>query len=732
VTHYGDLSWEKVEEEEVSWLSPGRLAEGKITVLDGDPGVGKALCCKTLLPTPHGWTTMGGLTAGDTVIDDQGNPCTVVFTTEVMTDRPCYRMTFSDGTSIIADEEHLWSTTDRTTRHREAKRRWKAKQHTPRNLAPRPDKLDDGPRIRSTGDILRTLRGSDGRANHAIRSTSPLEGRHADLPVPPYTMGLWLADGNRDGGVITKPDQGVFDEVENDGFTCSHVYDREKGRRTVYGLVGHLRIAGVLNNKHIPPAYLRASIAQRRALLAGLLDGDGYQDPHNGVIEYTTVTPALRDGALELLRSLGYLPRCAEGRSVLNGEDKGPKWRVTFSTDESPFRLPRKRDAFKPDRRSTYGQRYIVACDPVESVPVRCIQVDSPSKLYLCGEGMIPTHNTTLWVDWAARVSSGRGLPMNDGNGNVRIGPEREPGGVLIFNGEDTVADTLKPRARIHGANMRNMHSIAVKPDNSPFLLPTDMPDLMALCDVLNIRMLVFDPIFSFMAADMMKGQQIRQGLAALNDYIAKKRIPCIFLRHFNKNNQSSVALYRGEGGIALNAVARVVLAAGLHPTDPSLRVLAPVKGNLSVPQPSLTYRIDPALRSDGSPEQHGRLTWVGSTEVTANELLAPASRHEMEDREDIWTWADGMIGEQGITVKELDKAAREMGYRTETVKEVLRAHGIRSKPSGKGGPGTYTHPVAYPTRDLWCAGCNGIRWRDDDVCANCGTKAVKMTRGEE
>lgn len=36
----------------------------------------------------------------------------------------------------------------------------------------------------------------------------------------------------------------------------------------------------------------------------------------------------------------------------------------------------------------------IVELRRVESVPVRCIEVDSLSRLYLAGRGMIPTHNT--------------------------------------------------------------------------------------------------------------------------------------------------------------------------------------------------------------------------------------------------------------------------------------------------------------------------------------------------
>lgn len=38
--------------------------------------------------------------------------------------------------------------------------------------------------------------------------------------------------------------------------------------------------------------------------------------------------------------------------------------------------------------------RRIVAMNYVDSVPVRCIGVDSPSHLFLCGREMIPTHNT--------------------------------------------------------------------------------------------------------------------------------------------------------------------------------------------------------------------------------------------------------------------------------------------------------------------------------------------------
>lgn len=40
------------------------------------------------------------------------------------------------------------------------------------------------------------------------------------------------------------------------------------------------------------------------------------------------------------------------------------------------------------------GFHHIVSITNVESVPVRCIEVDHPSHMFLCSESMIPTHNT--------------------------------------------------------------------------------------------------------------------------------------------------------------------------------------------------------------------------------------------------------------------------------------------------------------------------------------------------
>ena len=55
-----------------------------------------------------------------------------------------------------------------------------------------------------------------------------------------------------------------------------------------------------------------------------------------------------------------------------------------------------RRGSSRPER-----WRHIIAVRPVLSRPVRCVQVDTADHLYLAGRGMVPTHNSTLALDFA-------------------------------------------------------------------------------------------------------------------------------------------------------------------------------------------------------------------------------------------------------------------------------------------------------------------------------------------
>ena len=87
---------------------------------------------------------------------------------------------------------------------------------------------------------------------------------------------------------------------------------------------------------------------------------------------------------------------------------------VNFTTTDQVFRLPRKQQVHQERLRHRPQRtrwRYIVDVRPVPSVPVRCVQVDSPDQLYLAGRGMIPTHNSTLALDLARAATIKHGLP---------------------------------------------------------------------------------------------------------------------------------------------------------------------------------------------------------------------------------------------------------------------------------------------------------------------------------
>jgi hypothetical protein len=156
-----------------------------------------------------------------------------------------------------------------------------------------------------------------------------------------------------------------------------------------------LRDLGVLNNKHIPVAYLRAPIEDRLLLLQGLMDTDGCAD-ERGKCEYCGVNKALVEGVRELLLTLGVKAVVTEGRAMLDGRDCGPKYRITFTPTFQVFRIKRKADRLRFQQQERYRRRFIVAVRETPSVPVRCIKVAALSGQFLCGRGMIPTHNSDL------------------------------------------------------------------------------------------------------------------------------------------------------------------------------------------------------------------------------------------------------------------------------------------------------------------------------------------------
>jgi deoxycytidine triphosphate deaminase len=351
---------------------------------------GKALGLDTPIPTPLGWRTMGSLEPGDHVFDETGAPTAVVEVTPPFVDRPCREVVFSDGTRVVADASHQWVTVDKNGR--------------------RYGRLRAA--VRTTDEIARKLR-AGGEWNHHVPLAGPVQyPARVGLPIAPYTLGAWLGDGTTTKAEITNVDEEVLEQISGDGFSVrrltygNHLYrlgeaghsrDADTGRYMGnLSLSSRLRDLGMMDGKYVPRSYLEAGAAQRLAFLQGLMDTDGFVDDLAGRCEFTSTRESLADAVVELAASLGFRPVRSVGRATLNGVDHGPKYRVKFTPDRPVFRLGRKLARQKRGDGRFHRFRAIVDVREVASVPVRCIQVASPSGQFLASRSFIPTHNSSL------------------------------------------------------------------------------------------------------------------------------------------------------------------------------------------------------------------------------------------------------------------------------------------------------------------------------------------------
>ena len=339
---------------------------------------GKQLALDTPIPTPQGFTTMGNLKVGDTVYDENGVPCHVVAKSEVDDTEQAYKLTFRDGGSIIAGARHLWDC----------------------------DILADRSKHRvtiSTEKIYGMQQEiKNGRSSIRIPVAKPLRTEETELPVDPYLYGYWLGNGTADKNVITVRTSDVEDIKSNIPYEPYNIFPQKCGGSSwlYYQELKPILVSN-FREKVIRPEYLRASEGQRWALLQGLMDSDGSISKVKGQSVYVTTLRPLAESVRELLWSLGIKNTIKAEPSTRNGWHTGEILyiiRFTTFTDQPTARLIRKAVLSRVrngDSRSNY--HYLKSITPVDHpVKMQCIQVDSPSHLYLAGTSMIPTHNSEL------------------------------------------------------------------------------------------------------------------------------------------------------------------------------------------------------------------------------------------------------------------------------------------------------------------------------------------------
>ncbi|TDD53014.1 hypothetical protein E1286_08140 [Nonomuraea terrae] len=249
--------------------------------------------------TPDGWKVIGDMCVGDLVIglDGKAHSVTKVHPRGV---RPMFEVVFSDGTIVVADEEHLWLTQTIT---------YDARPVSPVKW-----------RIRTTQQIADTVHQKH-RVPH-LQAAAELNHRH-DLPISSYLLGALLGDGSfcHHAVLFSCAEDDLVELVRAElpeGHAINAQQDGGRGRSWLIsggrkGSQGSNKVMAALRDlglhghrsgtKFVPPMYLYASAEQRLALLQGLMDTDGCA---SGVQSFfRTTSKQLADDVVFLAQSLG-------------------------------------------------------------------------------------------------------------------------------------------------------------------------------------------------------------------------------------------------------------------------------------------------------------------------------------------------------------------------------------------------------------------------------------------
>ncbi len=381
---------------------PRLLAAGTIEIAPLAYMRGRAMPVDTPVLTPEGFRPIGSLTVGDLVIGSNGEP-TPVLGVYPQGEKDIYRLTAQDGASTLCSGDHLWA------------------------VATHDDRRRGKPfRVLTTREMIGNLRSHHCHRYELPLHSAPVRFPYREVPMDPYALGLLLGDGCLTGtttpsfatgdpelawelqlrlpGIQVRPRPGTNYQL-NQVISPGDVITVEN---TVTGVARRLGLFGARSaTKFVPDLYLYNSAKVRLAVLQGLLDTDGGPVTQRGRtcrIQYTTISPRLRDDVIFLVRSLGGVayrrtrpalgraPGLANGRPVHHRHD-AHIIDIRLPEGIEPFRLTRKRDTYRAAGGGGRPMRYIDSIEPAGTADAVCIAVAAADSLYTT-EDFLLTHNT--------------------------------------------------------------------------------------------------------------------------------------------------------------------------------------------------------------------------------------------------------------------------------------------------------------------------------------------------
>jgi archaellum biogenesis ATPase FlaH len=214
---------------------------------------------------------------------------------------------------------------------------------------------------------------------------------------------------------------------------------------------------------------------------------------------------------------------------------------------------------------------------------------------------------TTITLAIAAAITKGDALP----NGNTFI-----PSNVIIQNGEDSYAQTIRTRLEQMGADCERIYIID---EDEKALTLSDCRIEEAIIRT-SAKLCLLDPVQAYFGrANMNSANGVRPLMKKLGEIAARHGCAVLLVGHLHK--KANKAQYAGLGSIDIFAAARSVLTVGYTNTDENIRAIVQNKNNLAPVGKSQSFRIDPI---------HG-FEWLGDCDVTVDEILGKPRKPESQ-----------------------------------------------------------------------------------------------------
>jgi hypothetical protein len=433
--------WHKhfVTEENSSCLV--RIAGPNIDLL----GPRGPLAVSMPVATPQGWVPIGELQIGDLVFSEKGKITEVVNISDYE-ESPTWKITFSDGSTVRCDDQHLWKVRRKGS---DPKGTWRVislnEIRTQKTIGRKGNGKGSSPIQRITETCAEGEKpwlDSRNYPRYQIPVTEPVEYPETTLPLDPYLLGALIGDGSLSSGhlSLTSADQDIVDRCSlhlpvDYSFKKQRKYEyhisHKKGcltgstRNPVKQILVDLGLYGkTAEYKFIPRQYLHASIQDREALLQGLLDTDGCVTS-SGNVSFCSTSLLLIENVVELVQSLGGIAtlRKPQPSSYTNANGAKVKTQLYSYTvgiklhpSIQPFYLKRKAERYSPCVKYL-PCRSIINIEPAEKEKVRCIEVADEchtflTKDYICSHNSAKSTITGLFAAWAIGVHTHAGLPL--------------------------------------------------------------------------------------------------------------------------------------------------------------------------------------------------------------------------------------------------------------------------------------------------------------------------------